>query len=75
MTIGTWRLGTNGERFDFGDYATREQAVLAGPDELGLEPGDVFWTGLACAPNEDTPEDCTYGIESIEQHVAPEVTP
>jgi hypothetical protein len=37
-------LSSNEETFS-GDYASREEAIAFAADELGVEPGGLFWVG------------------------------
>ena len=40
-----WSVSRDEERFT-GDYTTKEEAIAAAPDELGLRPGDRFWVSV-----------------------------
>jgi hypothetical protein len=41
----TYYVTDDEERWSVGPYATREEAIAAGPVEFDLKPGAKFWTG------------------------------
>lgn len=45
--MAKWYLSADEEIFDVGPFSSREEAVRAAPEELGLEPGEAFWVGVA----------------------------
>lgn len=44
-TTQEWYIGDDEERFRYGPYHSKEEAIAAAPAELDLEPGQAFYVG------------------------------
>lgn len=46
---GEFYVSTDEEMFNFGPYATSEEAVAKAPEDYGIDHGEEFWVGQ-CVP-------------------------
>lgn len=46
-----WKVSLDEEHWShMAEFPTKEAAIVAGPEELDLEPGDRFWVGRKASP-------------------------